>query len=465
MSVFDFFKKSGPSTETTKQASRRPKTRDMSESFSANRDLTVGLYKNSYPGMKLAGGLAFPAITIPVYFMGFPSVKSESETTQEMGNSLVSSMLTTIQQIHISCHREGTIWVWPRFDSELMELVWEFLLDDSISDVIRDVRTGRIKAVLTDEEITVTTAREKTQVVRRQRTFTPLQITETYTGGTIEGLENSVSDNPLGIMPIPFTNNLEPGDVRGSSDLGRPIPLLKSYHDLSVAEFEILAQFRPKMIQNLKSQLADWLKNNGFDSIADVDINAIDFIVNLEDESTEFVKPGEVTEGYREAKRQLFKQIVQTSGIPEIAWGLKTEGNNASVEESMGVLVNFASDKQRQKNDSYKKLIEASLRIIGAVNSESMSGDIEINWNDIDVVSQKTKAEIFKNFAQGVKFIMDSAGGTMEQMFNVWKSMYPGIGPQTVEDFKKGVKDTATVYQFKSANYLEALDASGGLDL
>lgn len=459
--AFDWFKKDRIENDKTKQPTRRPKSRDISEGYVANSDLTIGLYKNNYSGLKLAGGLVFPMITIPVYFMGYPSFRSSSERTTEEANRIVASMLTQIKQLHIACHREGTIWVWPRFDSETMELVWEFIPDDCISDVIRDVRTGRVKAVLTDEEIKVGTARDTTQTVRRQRTFTSESITDSYTGAQIEGLENEVLPNALGILPIAFANNLEPTEIRGSSDLSRVLPLLAGYHELSRAELEILAQFRPKMVQNLATTLKDWLSNNGYDSIADVDINDVDFIANVGEESTEFIKPGEITDGYRAAKVQLFRQMVETSGVPEIAWGLKTEGNNASVEESMTTLVNFAKDKQEQKEEPYRRLLSASLRIMGAVNTENLGQDLQITWNDIDVMSAKTKAEVFNQFANGVSRLMLSSGTTPDQLFQVWQQNYPGIGPQTVEEFTQGLKATAAIIQFQKANYLEALDAAG----
>ena len=43
-------------------------------------------------------------------------------------------------------------------------------------------------------------------------------------------------------------------------------------------------------------------------------------------------------EAYESALNK-FRKIVEGSGIPEICWGVKVEGNLASAEEQMGLLV------------------------------------------------------------------------------------------------------------------------------
>ena len=87
MSLFDWFKKK-PTIESSnviKGLARMPVSKDWTDQYTVNSELTRGLYHNTYPGMKLAGGLAYPPIAIPVNFMGLPvpkPVDDNDETTK-----------------------------------------------------------------------------------------------------------------------------------------------------------------------------------------------------------------------------------------------------------------------------------------------------------------------------------------------------------------------------------------------
>jgi hypothetical protein len=127
----------------------------------------------------------------------------------------------------------------------------------------------------------------------------------------------------------------------------------------------------------------------------------------------------------------------------------------------METLVMFTKDKQRQKTRAYKTLLGYSLKIEGAARMENLTDEFEIVWNDVDTMSDKVKAEVFKNFATGVKALVETAGMTKEQLFGLWQMLYAGIGPTTQEDFDKGLSDMASHVQFTKASYLDALDAGG----
>jgi len=465
--AFDWFglRKTTEAADVTKQPRRTPKTRDWTDDYQANADLTRALYHNTYPGMKLAGGLAFNPIAVPVWFMGLPipSPVTEDQQTQDDLNYLVKKFATKITQLHVQSHRDGTIWVWPRWSARAGRLVWEFIQDDCVSDIIRDIDSGDIIEIITDEQILIKIAQNKTINATRVRSFTREKITIKWSADAalIPGeLIDVTSRNPLGIMPIPFANNAEADEVRGESDYSRIITDLKDYHDIDLACSTMLAKFNVKMIQEV-TDVDKWTSNNGYGTIADIDIQNVDLIINMPEEKTTFAFPERANEAYDAALKRKFQKIVESSGVPEIAWGLKTEGNRASVEESMGVLIKFVHEKQAQKNDNYKRLFIASLQLMRRATLRDSAPEININWNDLDAVSDEVRSIIFRNFSQGVSALVSGAGATKEQLFKMWQSMYPRATETDFQEFKIGLSDMAALNQWKNANYVEALDFTG----
>ena len=441
--VFSWFKGAAEVTNPTKRARRAPAPRDWTDSLQVNSELTKGLYHNSYPGLKLAGSLAYNPIAVPVAFMGLPiPVVDNDDRAEEELKTILEAMTDKIKQIHIQCHREGTIWIWPKFNTK-KGLIWEFIPDDVVSDIIRDLNTGDIIRIQTDENITLSIGDGNVATVRRTRVFSALRVDTRFTGDVPEGVRDKVSRNPAGILPIPFSNNADGDETRGHSDYERIITDLKNYHDVDLAESNILAKFTPKMVVNHITDIEDYAKNQGYsdstDMFENIELGSIDIVLNTKEEEVLFEFPERATESYTKKLQQIFHKIIEASGIPEIAWGLKTEGNLASVEENMSILMNYVKDKQDQKVQDYKLLFTVSLSLLSTAQVLQVVPDLSIAWNRLDSVSDKTKAEIFKNFATGLASIIKVAGLTEEQLYTLWKLNFPQVTEETLDEFKDGL--------------------------
>lgn len=443
---------------------RRPALRDWTEDMVPNSTLLAALYHNTYPGLKLAGGLSFPAIAIPVYFMGLPIPVSdvEDEAAGLALDALHQRFITDEQQIHIQCHRDGTVWVWPKFNQLSGRPMWEFISDDGVVDIVKDLYTGDVVKVVTDEQIKVVAGQDRREEVRRIREFTTRDVSIRYEGGgSLQGLVNQRFRNTLGIMPIPFPNNADGGMTRGHSDLGRMLSDLKIYHDTELAQHQAIAKFRPKLVQQVKN-VDDWLTQNAID-LSSLDISTVDLIFNLNEvEKSEFVSLESIADPYIATKKQTFHKLVQESGIPEICWGLKTEGNHASVEEQMGVLSKFVDDKKRQKQESYDRLWNATARLNAAGALGPDLGEIRVTWDQMDTVSAETKSKIFKSFADGITALAGSGTITLDQVWELWRENYPSITEEDSKAFLDGLRVTAEHKQFVSARYDEIRSALTG---
>jgi hypothetical protein len=157
----------------------RNKVIDYVEYEAANIDLTRNLFQNQYPGLKLAGGLAYAPIIVPVWFMGIPLPEPEDkndEKTKTFLEGLIKQFADTFAQIHKESHRDGTCWIWPHYSSKTMQLVWEFIPDDSITDIFKDIDTAEVVKIVTEETINLTVGLNALAIVRRRRTFTAQEV-------------------------------------------------------------------------------------------------------------------------------------------------------------------------------------------------------------------------------------------------------------------------------------------------
>lgn len=435
---------------------------DFTDKFAVNPALTNGIYNNTYRGMKLAG-FGFNIINVPVSFMGLPIVDAENEIAKEYLNNLIIEKTRDCRSTHMQSHRDGTVWGYPKFSAE-RGLEWDMIPDQNVKKIVRNINTGDIVQVTTEEEITFNSLLTDNEIsVNKKIVYTVDKIITTYEGDLPAGLKNTTTINPAGIVPVPFANNKDINMSRGHSDYERILSDLKSYHDVDLAEIQTLAKFSTKMIQTVKDYDA-WVKNNfkGDESlVAEMQIGLIDYIVNLEDEKTEFIHASQAIEGFEMKLKTIFHKLVELSGIPEIAWGLKTEGNLASVEENMEMLMRYCRDKQEQKVEPYGILISATARLLSAASVIPESGKIVISWDVLDSTSETTKAEIFKNFATAIKELISVAGLSEDQLYKLWKMNFPSLTTEDYKTWRKGLDNmTAHVVKTKSTA-TDLLDLQG----
>jgi len=472
MSIMDWFKKKEVVKNVTVTEVRRPVEVDYTESLNVNRELTYGLYHNSYPDMKLAGALAYAPIAVPVWFMGIPVIKLDKKNDEDelLIAEIQKRYYRMFEQIHIQSHREGTIWVFPRYSAKLGEVVWEFITDDTVTDLIKDFDTGELVKVIVEDQIKVATEYNKTATVKRRRIFEEAKITYMYEviSGTLDkALFNKTTRNVVGILPIPFSNNNDANEFRGHSDYERIIPDLKAYHDTEYADLTMLAKFNPKMVQTVDN-FEDWKDNllamNGWTSVSQIEMAKLDIIINQINETTSFVWPQGAHEASISKLKNLFHKIVEGSTIPEIFWGLKTEGNHASAQEQMAVGMMYVANKQDQKTEKYQQLIEATIELEKMARIINSDISVTITWNDLDTLAPEIKAQIFANYAKGIQLCVDSAGWTKKQMYNLWKTIYPEMTEETFEEYIIGLSDMASFKQYREMGYELSQDTNPGED-
>ncbi len=163
----DFFNKSAQDRQefaVTRNAREANRVIDHSDSFQVNLELTKGIYYNNYPGLTMASSIGYTAISIPIWWMGLPTptpADENDEQTAEELSTMVGAFAPAIMSLHTQCHRDGTVWILPVWDANRNTLAWEFIPDNTVTDIIRNINSGDIQEVWTSEKIKMSTDFDK----------------------------------------------------------------------------------------------------------------------------------------------------------------------------------------------------------------------------------------------------------------------------------------------------------------
>lgn len=445
----------------------RPGRVDKDGGLQANSEMLKALYEGSYQGMQFASPLCYTPIATLVALMGVPVLISNDSRTQEILDEITNEKQSHFAKLHARALLHGTAWRFPRYDMN-EGLVWEELPDHIVTDILVDIVSNKAREIYTSEQIKIRKDKNVTDAIQRDRHFTKDKIEVAYNIGRYN---DYTTRNVAGVLPVPFANEVDESDIRGHSLLARILRDLKDYHDIDYRISTILAKFSPKQVQDI-SNLDSWLENNFGTKkrsvLIDYDLFERDFILNLsEKEKTQYVfAPSDVTGAHEKALQRKFLKIVEGTGIPEIFWGPLATGNHATTEEQWQQAINKVDATRNQFAEAYRVLYRGSLNLMEIVNSTTYDKDFTLQWNFLEAVNERGKAEIFTKFASAVNTMAGSATITLKQLYTLWNQMYPESGIGSYEEFTKELKGMANYQHFVKMDYFSGLDdlAKEGLD-
>ena len=468
--TFDWFKSKNQTSTVTRQIVSRPNQVDWTDQYSANQVLLWALYHNEYPGFKLAGFIFKKPINIPVQLMGIPVPKCENAKIAEALLDWVEKNQMFFEYNHKSSHLSGNSWVWPKYSSALKKVIIELIPDSSVLSPIKDIETGEIVKIVTDEQIQIAyDDGDITAYIRRVRVFTKetIQITWPDKGPLSGQLKDVVYKNVIGILPINFANDKDADEVRGHSDYESIIPAAKNYHDTELAASRVFGKFTVKQIHTLPegdTGPEDWEKNNAI-TCERLNVLEKDFFVNRFGEKDEYIFPQGIAEAYNKRLEIIFWQIMEGSPIAELFWGGAVPGNNNSTQATETQIVDFARQKQRQHTDNYVKLFSAIATLYGILKMDNQKTPVTVEWNALDSLDETTKVEILSKFTTAIGNIINNASGTLEQVYELWVKMYPEITPDTFDEWEKMIGTTAKHKTFKDSAFELIADMNGSSDI
>lgn len=426
---------------------------DFTEKIVADVVTTKGLYYNTLKGYKLAGVFAKPIIDVPVSFCGYPGIDTEEEDIL----NFVSKYNTDFLKILKQSHREGTVWIWPWFDSSTNKVKLKFIQDNWVTETYINPETDDIDSIVISKQINILGLNQTTKTITEKTTYTKTKITTTYSGG----LKSSIKRNILGILPINFSNMVDGGEHRGHSDFTNILPDMMDYHRTALSMSIELNDFRTKLVQTISGDIDVWAQAQGFTDLNDFILNSspekVAMIFNNEGDKTEILTAKGIIDGYIASNKRSYMKIVQGCRVPELFWGLNQTGNVASIEESKTALINLVKEKRIQATANFRLLINSMIKLYYMARGSFYSEDLPILWNQLDAISEKDRAEIFKNFCAGIAGVFSAGVITVSQAYELWLLNYPTATKQTEEEFTAGLIKTIAMLQKKSSPYEQNL--------
>jgi len=468
MSVWTDIKALLSSSNGTTQDKSASKTRrvaqdypvvDYTEKIVADTITTKGLYYNTLNGYKLAGVFAKNIIDTPIAFCGSPSPQTDDEDILEFMKPYNPDLVKVLRQ----SHREGTVWIWPWYDSKEGKVKLRFIQDNWRTETFIDPERDTLDSIITTRNINVLNSSGDTVSVKEKITYTKTKITTIYDSV----LKSSTRRNILGILPIGFTNMADGGEFTGHSDFTNILPDLMDYHRTALSMSIALNDFRTKLVQTIEGDPDTWAENQGFNDLDDFMTNsspekaAMIFNtaggVGSDGDKTEFITAKGLVDSNIAAMKISYKKIVQGCRVPELFWGLKQEGNHATAEEAMTSLINLVQEKRIQATANFELLINSMIRLDYMSRGQIFTEELSIIWNQLDAVSDVSRSEIFKNFCDGIAKVWTSGVITIKQAYDLWTDNYPKVTSITEKEFETGLIKTIALLQKAKSPYEQNL--------
>jgi len=438
-----FWKKGGGEAESLgkRRSQNRPEPVDMTGGSQSNADLLYGLFYGDEPGLQFAAPMAYAPISVPTNLVGIPTPRAPDEKTQEAMKEILKEQGDEFPIIVQTYLLIGTAWRWCRYSQKLGRVIWEAIPDQNVTDIEIDVDTGEISVVWDHVMVSYSDGYNRVKRAERKRRIGRDCVQVWWTGEGRE-LKSERFGNPFGFIPIPFGHECKEGEWRGHSIFGRNLRLFKSTHDIHRMRDEILAQFRPKLVQHVAgtADAADkWLANNA-KTLEDMDPFQDDFYINVGDhEKTDFLHlPADATRQHTEAISANLKLLMVGSGVPELFWPGLATGNHASTDVQKDLGVEYIHGLRRELNRAFTQLFNQTLTLRGFME-QTRYGEARCEWDQFEMVSKETMGKIFSMFTQSLGRIINDASMGYDDVKYFIDKFYPDMPERTRDKIKAGM--------------------------
>jgi len=439
---------------------------DLTFPNTVNYDLAMDLYYNRKAGYKLGAFFCYSIIAIPLTFMGFPHFDVEewdkvnnAEYWQKRFEFYNKKLMMKKQAIQKLCHITGTIGIFPWFDSKAGYVKLYFIKSKYIIDIYMNPDTQELTGIKTKIDYSFVWDDGKEYWFTETKIYTKSKIITTRTGTRPPGIRGSeIKKNPIGILPVIFANDREEGEFEGHSDFERITPLIKVYAEVNLRAHEEAANIKAKLVQQVNNKDA-WLEANGYTKLSEVSVENNDFVINVgEEEKTEIIVPENLIDNHIKLMNVDFWNIVQTSKIPEIFWGLEASGNYASAGKQDKFGLAFVRAKQKQIDQEYVELLEAIMTLDAMAYNQRPPENMVCTWDDFDSLTETERAEVFDKWCSGIQKLSDAHAIDLEGVHQILFELTKGLITEKFDDFKKQIEEYGTMKAFLEQEFMSMRD-------
>jgi hypothetical protein len=368
-----------------------------------NHGLARDMYRNIDNTYALSAHLLKPIIDSAVSFIDTPTIRTT--------NKRVLSALTLCQEridarsiIRIA-EREGTCFVWVQYDDEGIKFVIprpETVTRMAIDPISKEISGYHIEDVFSHVDVDGNEY-QTTIIVQLTKEYVKKQVTSTD-----PKVKSEVTKTPnvLGFIPITrFTNDVEPWELRGHSEVTSIEPTLKMYHNLMIDAANAQKQNSPKLkisTKNVRTFLENNFGSGAYERIkAGQGINLSDRDVYImhrdnlnEGDDMEYVVANSATGDSRDLLKLAFMNSVEGSQTPELIFGASMGASLSSVQEQRPAYIRKIRRKQQQYSVAWKQLFDMCLDVMGyASYAPYNKGAYELIWSDPEFDTNKERSD------------------------------------------------------------------------
>jgi len=344
----------------------------------------------------LSAHLTKPIIDPLVTFIGKPRFITANKRLQTVYDSFNVPYFDS----HRIAIRDGDCAIWPQWKKDHVEFL--IVPPETIHDIQVDPDTKEILKYILKERI-VHSYKENAYVHSTITIeITPKTVTKTIQSDEPIFSKVVTSKNPFNFIPLVlFTNDKEPFELRGHSELENIEPLLKFYHDMTLDAGKTQQRDgRPKTKVTTASPQT-WIDNNfgtgTFERVkaggATVSMQDRDLFINKIGENVEYIESNKATGDYSKLSEIAFMNLVEGAQTPEIIFGANLGTNLAAAIEQRPIWRQKVTRYQSNYNDSWVDLFKKAFAIQGFATFTNLDREFELEWPDPDFASTKEKAD------------------------------------------------------------------------
>lgn len=428
---------------------------ETAEPAKLDNKLVRELYRNTNQNYAMSAHLVKPIIDSNKNFIGVPTIRSENARTLKAIETF--SNLLPFEAVHRIAEREGVAYIWPQMGKD-GKLRFDVLRPETVRDICIDPETKEVVGYIIQDDMSYKTLDGNTHNIQKLITVTDKHMLITTTGGDVTTAQGTQTiTNIFGFIPIiAFLNDNEPWELRGHSELENIEPQLKWYNDMTVEAGRAQKRDGHPKLKCTVNSVEDFIDNNfGAGSFAkvqrgeqlNIDNKDIFFLENknLENdaESVAYVESNKTTGEYNDMSEKSFTNLIEGAQAPEINFGANMGTSLSSVREQRPAYIKKIQGKQRQYEASWRKVIRASLAILGISYFRAYEDSYTFSWPTPDFASEQEKSATLNTLMTSMIKAKEAHILGDTEIYDTLKKLDILDVKQKEEDHNKDVEDTA----------------------
>ncbi len=421
------------------------------------------LYYNRDDAYKLGAGFAKPIVNTLAGFMGTPKFQCEDDAAQEALEGFCDGLTSTMQRVHQKNLVDGECFLRLVNLPADTTLYPENKTKTRLGAVIippEQIPTGGIEYDPVTHEYTAITILTKNKWVdengdiqeyRYRQRITKGDVTTTVDGKAPDGVVSKQEINPWGFIPIVhFRNEPDETELHGYSELEPIEPFLKAYNDVMIHAISGSKMHSTPKVAFKLNDVKAFLQNNFPSAARDlqqgkpatIDMNGKDLFLLKSDEDAGFIECASAIGDTSTLLQFIFYCIIDTSEVPEFAFGVHISSSQASTKEQSPILCRRIDRKREQVESSWQMFARMALAMLSATSgSRFASFAADVVWDAVMDKDEQADAQTLYSVTQALTMAKGSNILSSESAVNYLARYIDTMSEWEGSDGQPGEKD------------------------